>query len=65
MDIDAKYCIAFEDSFSELMAAKNAKQKTIVVPHAEVYDQGKFDISDLKLRSLAEFNGKHLKTLLV
>lgn len=65
LDIDAKNCIAFEDSFSGLMAAKSAKLKTIVVPHTEVYDQGKFDISDLKLRSLADFNGKHLKTLLV
>lgn len=65
LDIDAKKCIAFEDSFSGLIAAKNAKLKTIVVPHAEVYDQSKFDTSDLKLRSLTEFDGKHLKTLLV
>ena len=65
LGINARNCIAFEDSFSGIMAAKHAKLRTIVVPHAEVYHQEKFDIADLKLRSLAEFNKEHLKTLLV
>ncbi|MCH6256508.1 hexitol phosphatase HxpB [Puniceicoccaceae bacterium K14] len=49
-------CLAFEDSFTGLSAAKEAGMKTVVVPCLQEFEDPRFDISDLKLRSLAEFD---------
>jgi len=56
-------CLAFEDSFNGLIAAKAARMKTICVPDPTAFDETKFDIADLKLRSLKEFNEEHLRAL--
>lgn len=61
---DAENCIDFEDSHSGLIAAKSARLKAVAVPHPELYHHSKFDIADMKLSSLAEFNEAHLKALL-
>jgi sugar-phosphatase len=63
---DPAYCLVFEDSFNGLLAAKAAKMKTIVIPIAEQWNETRFDIADIKLKSLAEFSEhqwKHLKEL--
>jgi sugar-phosphatase len=49
-------CIAFEDSFNGLIAAKAAKMKCVVVPLASDYEHLKWNAADLKLKSLEEFN---------
>ncbi|MEH0154173.1 hexitol phosphatase HxpB [Limibacter armeniacum] len=54
-------CLVFEDSFNGLLAAKAAKMKAVVVP--EDYDDPRFVIADLKLRSLEEFTAIHFEEL--
>jgi HAD superfamily hydrolase (TIGR01509 family) len=56
-------CIAFEDSFNGMIAAKAARMKCVLVPAAAAYDQPKWNAADLKLRSLTEFNAESLMLL--
>lgn len=53
-------CIAFEDSFNGLIAAKAARMKCIVVPSPGDFQAGKWDAADLKLRSLTELSLQQL-----
>jgi mannitol-1-/sugar-/sorbitol-6-/2-deoxyglucose-6-phosphatase len=53
--ISPSQCIAFEDSFNGMMAAKAARMKYVVVPAPEDYDLLKWEAADLKLGSLLEF----------
>lgn len=48
-------CLTFEDSYNGLLAAKNAGMKTVVIPEKRFYNDTRFDIADLKLKSLLEF----------
>ena len=56
-------CIAFEDSFNGMIAAKAARMKCVVVPVAEQYGLPKWGAADLKLHSLIEFTHAHLDKL--
>ena len=56
-------CIAFEDSFNGMIAAKAARMKCVVVPAAVDYDHPKWNAADMKLKSLEEFNVELLKDL--
>ena len=56
-------CIAFEDSFNGMIAAKAARMKCVVVPAPAAYDHPKWNATDLKLRSLPEFDEEKLKLL--
>jgi sugar-phosphatase len=56
-------CIVFEDSFNGLIAAKAARMKCVVIPAVETHGQSKWEASDLKLRSLSEFNEATLASL--
>ena len=49
-------CLALEDSFHGLIAAKAAKMKTISVPDKNHFDDPRFGASDVKLQSLNELN---------
>jgi sugar-phosphatase len=49
-------CIAFEDSVNGMIAAKAARMKTIIVPDPSRFDDPKFGIADMKLKSLTDFN---------
>jgi sugar-phosphatase len=60
---DPACCLVFEDSFNGLIAAKAAKMKSVVLPIAEQWNETRFDIADLKLKSLAEFSEHHWKRL--
>jgi len=53
-------CIAFEDSFNGMIAAKAARMKCVVVPAASEFEHPKWAAADLKLRSLSEFQWSHL-----
>lgn len=56
-------CLAFEDSFNGVIAAKAARMTCVAIP---VHDQAhlpKWGAADLKLGSLLEFTEEHLNTL--
>jgi len=48
-------CLAFEDSFNGLLAAKSAKMKAVVVPEAIHFGDERFAIADLKISCLEDF----------
>lgn len=52
---DPARCLAFEDSFNGLIAAKAARMKTVIIPEPPV-DQPRYSIADLRLASLEEFD---------
>jgi sugar-phosphatase len=56
-------CIAFEDSISGIIAAKEANIKAIAVPADGDFFENKFEISDMKIRRLSEFTDDHLKKI--
>lgn len=47
-------CLAFEDSFNGLLAAKSARMKTVVVPEAHARHQARWVIADKQCDSLEE-----------
>jgi HAD superfamily hydrolase (TIGR01509 family) len=63
LSVNPLECLAFEDSFNGLIAAKAARMKCVVVP---VHDQAhlpKWGAADAKLGSLLEFTEQHLNEL--
>lgn len=56
-------CIAFEDSFNGMIAAKAARMTCVVVPDREQYKLEKWAAADLKISSLQNFNTLHLNIL--
>lgn len=56
---DPQKCLAFEDSKTGLIAAKAARMKTVAVP--EIYEPA-FEMADLVLKSLVEFNLSAIKS---
>ena len=56
-------CIAFEDSFNGMIAAKAARMTCVVVPEREQYKLEKWAAADLKISSLQNFNSLHLNIL--
>ncbi len=56
-------CLAIEDSFAGLLAAKSAKMKTLVIPEESNLNNPKFSIADIKLSSLSAFSTGHWKLL--
>jgi len=63
LNVNPEECVAFEDSYYGLLAAKRAGMKTVVVPDKSVWNDDKFNIADIKLKSLNEFNEIYLKKL--
>lgn len=57
-------CICIEDSFNGLIAAKAAKMKCIIVPHPLQYEMERWNIADLKLKSLKDLENRMLHELL-
>lgn len=49
-------CIVFEDSFNGMIAAKAAKMKCVVIPHAAAYNDLQWNAADLKIKDLMEFS---------
>lgn len=49
-------CVAFEDSYNGMIAAKAARMKCVVVPAVADYEHSKWSAADLKLKSLQLFN---------
>jgi HAD superfamily hydrolase (TIGR01509 family) len=49
-------CLVFEDSLNGIIAAKAARMKVIAVPEPIHFENSKFNIADLKLKSLLDFD---------
>lgn len=63
LSIEPQHCVAIEDSFVGLLAAKAAQMKTIIIPEASVADQKNFVIADRQLGSLQELTIEILHSL--
>ena len=57
-------CLAFEDSFNGVIAAKAARMTCVAIPVQDQAHLPKWGAADLKLSSLLDFTEEHLKTLL-
>jgi sugar-phosphatase len=55
LEVSPLECLAFEDSFNGMIAAKAARMKCVVVPSVSDYDHPKWAAADLKLKTLSEF----------
>tara|TARA_R110002072_G_scaffold284006_1_gene447789 strand:- start:10636 stop:11289 length:654 start_codon:yes stop_codon:yes gene_type:complete len=56
-------CVAFEDSFVGLLAAKAASMKAIIIPESNAADDKRFVIADHQLSSLEELTTELLQTI--
>lgn len=63
LDVPPGQCVAIEDSFIGLLAAKAAQMKTIVIPEPSMADQAQFVIADEQLASLEELTPQLLRSL--
>lgn len=59
-------CLVFEDSTNGILAAKSAKMKTIAVPpdHNDLQNDPIYQIADMKLTNLKEFDEEKLQSFL-
>ncbi|WP_153447112.1 hexitol phosphatase HxpB [Vibrio algicola] len=63
LDVSPLDCVALEDSFTGLLAAKAAQMKTIVIPEARTREQPRFVIADHNLTSLNTITPELLSAL--
>ncbi|MFH0258543.1 hexitol phosphatase HxpB [Vibrio rumoiensis] len=63
LEVSPLDCVALEDSFTGLLAAKSAQMKTIVIPEASQSEQARFVIADYKLASLEAVTSELLQAL--
>ena len=64
LGVNPGFCLAFEDSFNGLLAAKSARMKVVIVPDHRTSDNGKYDIADLNISALTEFGEKEYQLLM-
>lgn len=65
LDVAPEQCLAFEDSFNGLLAAKSARMKCVCVPDEMFATNQKLAIADLVLSSLSDFGEKHWEKLMI
>ena len=63
MDLIADEAFAIEDSYNGLLSANAANLKTVVMPEESVWHESKYNIADLKIKSLLEFSEEHFNLL--
>lgn len=63
LGVEPLHCIAFEDSYSGLLAATRAGMKTVVVPYGPAVTDNRIDACSVKLENLADFSEHHWKKL--
>lgn len=63
LNIDPTYCLAIEDSFFGVIAAKAARMKVVAMPDPTEYAQARFGAADMKIRSLHEINEEAFQKL--
>ena len=57
------FCLAIEDSFFGVIAAKAARMKVVALPDPSEYDELRYGAADLKIRSLCELNESTFENL--
>ena len=62
-DLHADECLVFEDSLNGVKAAKAAGMKCIAIPKKSLQNDEQFNIADITLHSLKDFNLDTLKKL--
>ncbi len=55
LNVEPETCIVFEDSYSGLLAAKNAGMKTVAVLK-DNYENVEYEIADMKIENYAQFD---------
>lgn len=63
LEVDPSYCLAIEDSFFGLIAAKAARMKVVALPEPSDYDDPRYGAADMRIRSLHELNEEIFKKL--
>jgi sugar-phosphatase len=63
LGVDCENCLAFEDSFVGLLAARSALMKAVAVLETNDYPSTKFDFADIKLNALNKFDEYHWEVL--
>ncbi|MFO7617360.1 MAG: hexitol phosphatase HxpB [Bacteroidales bacterium] len=63
LGVEPAFCLAIEDSFFGVISAKAARMKVLAMPDPLEYDQERFAVADLKIRSLSEINDTLLEQL--
>lgn len=58
LGINTVQCLAIEDSFYGVIAAKAARMKVVAMPDPLEFDQPRYGAADLKIRSLRELNNE-------
>jgi len=56
-------CLVFEDSLNGVIAAKAARMNVIAVPEPIHFENSRFNIADLKLKSLLDFDASTITKL--
>lgn len=56
LGVDVKDCLVFEDSINGVIAAKAARMKCVAIPEEATFNDPRFVIADLKIKSLLDFN---------
>jgi beta-phosphoglucomutase-like phosphatase (HAD superfamily) len=64
LSVNPLSCIAFEDSFNGVIAAKAARMKCVAIPVPDQYDLPKWGAADRKLASLLDVNDEILNSLI-
>lgn len=54
LGVAPEYCVAIEDSYTGLLSARSAGMFTIALPEAPEFNAKKYDIADIKIKSLKE-----------
>lgn len=60
LEVSPLECLAFEDSFNGMIAAKAARMKCVVVPAESEFHHPKWAAADVKLKTLNEFEWSKL-----
>jgi HAD superfamily hydrolase (TIGR01509 family) len=63
LGVEPTDCLAIEDSFFGIISAKAARMKVLALPDPHEYDQERFGVADIKIRSLTEINDTLLEKL--
>jgi mannitol-1-/sugar-/sorbitol-6-/2-deoxyglucose-6-phosphatase len=64
MRVNPEECLVFEDSPNGVLAAKSAKMKCVAVPDPDNFNNRFFEIADLKIGSLNDFDESTLEKLM-
>jgi sugar-phosphatase len=63
LNLNYNEVFVIEDSFPGLISAKAARLQVVCVPEKTIRQQTKYDIAEIKLDTLADFNESHLAIL--